>query len=270
LSIRRVLCLPLVAALAAIAIACGGDAKPANESASSAPGSGASSNTAQFVDLRASTSKLEELKSFRFDFAMKLDLGALPSSGSSNSGDALGEAMMAALFGSLGDIRAEGAYVAPNQVEGKVRFGGQEMGYVQIGEKAWVKQGANWQATSASSDLAAGFSASPTELFEEFLPEQVLRGAKTSRESVNGVSTTKYSFDKKSLENVAKELGEDTADFDDVTEMNFDIWLMDGNVPVKVLMAIAGKGEGGQSMSMRLEMNVRDINSDSIRIRPPI
>jgi hypothetical protein len=268
MNIRRALITPAVAALAAIAIACGGG-DGEKETASNAPSSGGSAaGTAQFVDLRASTSKLEDLKSFRYDFAMKLDFGALPSGGSKPE-DALGEAFAAAFLGALSDIKAEGSFVAPNQTEGKVRFGGEEIAYVQIGDKAWVKMGSSWEPTSASSDFASGITSSPTDLFQDLLPMEVLRGAKTSQESVNGVKATKYSFDKQALESLVKQFGEDTADFEDVDTAKFDIWLNEGSIPVKILMEIAGKSDAGQKMSVRLELNVRDINSDSIKIRPP-
>jgi len=71
------------------------------------------------------------------------------------------------------------------------------------------------------------------------------------------------------LANVATELGE-AADFQDVTDANIDLWLMDGNVPVKILMSFAGKDASGNKMSMKLELNIRDINSSSISIKPPI
>jgi hypothetical protein len=200
---------------------------------------------------------------------MKLDLGSLDmdSLGSDSSEDALGEAFAAAMLGILGDIRAEGAFVAPDQMDVRMTFAGQQMGYVQIGNRAWTNEGTGWESTTATQGL--GFGESPADLFAEFLPQEVLRGAKTSSENVNGVRATRYSFDKKSLEQIADELGE-SADLEDVTEANLDIWLTDGEIPVKVTMKMAGKDESGQGLSMNLEVNVRDINRNSIQIKAPI
>ena len=249
-------------ALVALALACGGDKDdPANVAAS-----GSSAATVNFTE---STAKLMELKSFRFDLSMKLDLGGLNmgSTGSGTSEDAMGEAFAAAMLGMLGDIRAEGAFVAPDQMDVRMTFAGQQMGYVQIGNRAWVNEGSGWQTTTATEGLGVGES--PADLFAEFLPQEILRGARTTSENVNGVRATRYSFDKQSLAQIAEEMGE-SADLDDVTEANLDIWLTDGQIPVKATMKVAGKDETGAALSMNVELNVRDIDSNSIQIKAPI
>ena len=252
--------------LVVLALACGGDKKD-GASAGDYDASPGGAPAVQFVDLTESANNLRELESFRFDFSMKMKLGSVSGSGSSD--DALGAAFAAALLGALGDIKAEGAFVAPDQIETKVSFGGEEISYVQIGSKAWIKEGGSWTATTADADLALG--GSPSELFEDFLPQEVLRGARTKQESVNGVKATRYSFDKQALADLAEEFGSGAGagDLDDISEASLDIWLAEDNIPVKVLVAIAGKDESGQSISIQLEMNVRDINSDSVKIRPP-
>ncbi len=242
-------------------VACGGDKKDTSASYDSGRGG---APPASSVDLSKAAGSIESLKSFRFDLLMKLDLG-----GSSGTlGEGVGGALGAALLGALGDIRAEGAYVAPDQMDVKLRLFGEELSYVQIGSKAWVKQGSKWEATTP--DAASGMSfGSPSDLFDQFLPKEVLRGAKTTKESVNGVSATRYSFDKKAIESLAKDMGEDF-DLKDLSEAAFDIWLSDSNIPVKVVMSFAGKDENGNTVSMKFETNLRDINSDQIKIKAPI
>jgi hypothetical protein len=66
------------------------------------------------------------------------------------------------LLGALGDMKIEGAYVSPDQMDIKMRLSGQELGFVQIGKKAWVKFGGGWQATDAGDSFS--FGQSPTEL----------------------------------------------------------------------------------------------------------
>ena len=252
------------ALLLALASACGGGNDSKDTEANGSGGSPAS-----FVNFSESTAKLMELKSFRFDFSMTLDLGGVgvPGIGGSSAEDPMGEAFARAMLGILGEIRAEGAFVAPDQMDVRLSLAGQQLGYVQVGNRAWVNEGSGWQSTAASQGL--GFGDTPADLFSEFLPAEVLRGARTSSETVNGVKTTRYSFDKKALEQAAQGMG-DSADQEDVTEANLDVWLMDGNIPVKITMNVAGRDESGQSMSMQLEVNVRDINSNSIQIKAPI
>jgi hypothetical protein len=259
--ISRVLLGAISSALIALALACSGG----NDSNDSAASESAGSNPA-LVNFSESTAKLAELKSFRFDLAMKLDLGGFDA-GALGAEDEMGAAFASALMGLLGDIRAEGAFVAPDGMDVKLALGGQQMGYIQIGEQAWVNDGTGWEATTAPEGL--GFGESPADLLSEFLPQDVLRAARTSSENVNGVEATRYSFDKQAIEQAATEMGE-TVDLDDVSEANLDVWLTEGNIPVKVLMSIAGKDETGQALSVQLEANVRDINSDSIQIKAPI
>jgi hypothetical protein len=249
--------LPLLAALVvlfAFVLACG---KDDSSSTSSAP-----LGVSESLDMEKVAEAMQGLKSFRFDMVMKLDIGS--RSGSTDPSDAFA----ALLLGALGDIKASGAYVAPDQMEMTMTILGQEMGYVEIGSRAWVKMGGSWQATPPSG---LGFDfASPTDLFNDVLPAQALTGARTSREKVNGVDTVRYSFDRAALESAAQALGESTADFADLTEMSLDIWISGDGIPVKLTLDASGRDESGQRMGIRLEVNLRDINSDSIRIRPPV
>jgi hypothetical protein len=248
----------LLSLLAALAVACGGD-KP-NPVASLAGGS------ANSVDLSQSSAKLMALESFRFDVSIKMDLGDLLS-GAGSTEDEFGAAFAELLLGLFGEIKAEGAFIAPDKIDVKMTMAGEEMAFIQIGDKAWMKEGGVWQVTEAE-DFDSVLSATPADLFD-LLPDQILNGAKTSSERVNGVQATRYSFDRKALEDIAKSFGED-ADFKDVTEANIDVWLTQEQIPVKVSVNMGGKDDSGQSMSIRMELNVRDINSGSIQIRPPI
>jgi hypothetical protein len=267
---KRLLFAPLAGLSIALLVACGGDKKDSNDSSSSGGSSNSSrqastGSSTQSLDLSKSGTKLADLKSFRFDLSMKLNLGSLGSGASSSNPsteDAFGAAMIGALLGGLGDIKAEGAFVSPDKSDVKLRLAGQEIAMVQVGDKAWVKFGNTWQATDAGDSLLG--SSSPADMFKEFLPNEVLKGAKTKKETVNGVKTTRYSFDKKALEALGEE-----ADLKEVSQADLDIWVNDDNVPVKVTMSMAGKDEKGQKVSVELQMNIKDINGN-ISIKAPI
>ena len=259
----RGLLIPFGATLLVFVAACGGGDKDKKSSAISAPPSASGGGASEVIDLSKSAKMLRELRSFRFDMSMKLDVG---SGGQGGANSDLGSAFAAAFLGALGDMKVSGAVVAPDQAEMTMKIGGQEMGYVQIKDKAWIKFGSSWQATSADDD----FGISASDFFEDFVPQQVFRGVKPTRERVNGVNADHYSLDKKGLQDLAKAMGEDIADFKDITDAKLDIWVTDENVPVRLVMAISGKDGSGQKMSMNLELNVRDINDASIKIKPPI
>jgi hypothetical protein len=282
----RSLLLPAAGLLLALVVACGGGDKSnksvrsddnsgsgayGSSQASGNSGSSQSGNSGgsqkDSLNLSASASKLMDLRSFRFDMNMKMDLGSAANGSSGSAGDALGDAFASVLLGALGDIKMEGSFVKPDQMDMRMKMSGQELGFVQIGKKAWVKFGGSWQETDADSNA---FSFSDTsDLFSDFLPSEALKGAKVSQEKMNGVDATHYAFDKKALESMSKDLAS-SADLKELTQANLDVWMNSDNIPVKILMDFAGKDDKGQKMGMKLEMNIRDINSDSIKIKAPI
>ena len=248
--LRRIL-LPVCVLLAALSLAaCGGSNK----------GSGAVSNppaaVLDKVDLGQSVQALQTLTSYRFDLSMKIDV----------SGASSKDPLASALLGALGDIKASGAFVAPDQVEANLTAFGQQFSVIQIGDRAWMKTGGKWQEATAD-DVGLGMSFE--DLVGDVVPDEVLKVAKTSREKVNGVDTIHYAFDKKALEQLLTDFGE-TADLSEVDTANLDIWLSAENIPVKMTMVASGKGEDGQKASVKLEFNIKDLNDPSIRIRPPV
>lgn len=256
--------------LLTLAVACGGGGDGPSDAASTTGGGGAL--PAQFVDLAQSAKTLEELTSFRFDFSLQLDLGDLASQGGAD--DPFGAEFAAAFLALFSDIEAEGAYVAPDRTAINLLLGGETMGFVQIGDQSWSNLDGTWQAAPAA-DLFDGFGGlgaldSPAALFEDFVPQEILSGATVSEESVNGVDAVRYSFDLEALAALADQFGGDAAELDEISELSFDVWLAEGNIPVKLTVAFAGKDESGQAMAMSLDLNLYDINSGSVSIEPPI
>ena len=253
----------LAAFTLAFATACGDDDDPAQ--GDDANGNGGNAPASQTLDLAQTSESLLELDSFRFDLSMQLDLGDLGSGAMPE--DELGAEFAAALLGAIGDIEAEGTYVAPESLAMTMSLGGEEIGLVQIGEQAWVDYGAGWEVAPPSADLSLG---SPTDLVTEFLPQQVIEGAETSSETVNGVETTRYSFDRQRIEELIAASGEDPAGFSDISEAQLDVWVDAQQIPVKISMVLTGDDGSGQDLGLRLEMNIYDLNSSSLTVEPPI
>ena len=252
---------------AALFTGCDGDDKSPSVSAGQGEsGGGGQSQGVKVVDLKEVAATVEELKSFRFDLTMKLEVPDLSAGNFTSDDDALGALFGAVLLGALGDIKAKGAYVAPDQMEITLTLAGQEMGIVQIGNRSWFKQGGRWQEMPGGSEL--DFSAA--DVFQDDLfPTDILQGIKSKREKVNGVETNHYTLDKMAFEALARDLGESTEDLDAVDKLNLDLWLTDDNIPVKVAFDMSGKDDSGASLIIKLQMNLTDINDSGIRIRPP-
>jgi hypothetical protein len=268
----RVFLLPLVGLALFGLVACGGGKKSSSSSSSGSSSSSSSSGDAT-LDLDKAFKSLGDLKSFHFDAAMKLDSGSAGSAPTGGSG-ADDAATTALILGFLSDIQANGSFVAPDQTDMTFKVGGQNFGLVTIGKKSWVKFGNTWQANddADSTDLS-----SLTDLFSSGTgitgstggTNDVLKGGKTSQETVNGVKTTHYSFDKNAIQGMNTDLGGTDADFKSIDKASMDIWENSDNVPVKFSISIAGKDDQNKKIAFDFQMNIKDINSN-ITVKPPI
>jgi hypothetical protein len=254
-----------LALLLGLSAACGGDDD--GGSANDGGSAGGGGNVSTELDLSAAANDLLELRSFRFDMTLKMDfdLGAMAS----NEDDEFGAGLAAAFLLLLSNIQMEGAYVAPDSFDMKMQLAGEEVHIIQIGDRTWINEGSGWQETDADTgDLS--LLGDPSDLGLDLLPQEVLRNAKTRSEKVNGVETTRYSFDKQALEALATELGEDTAGLDEIDEAQLNVWMTKDNIPVKIAMDVKGTAEDGSKMAITMEFNVTDLNSDRIKIEAPI
>ncbi|HLF70563.1 MAG TPA: hypothetical protein VI759_00215 [Dehalococcoidia bacterium] len=259
---RKLILLPLAVLALALLVACSGDKK--DDTAIEPGGGGGASG--QTLDIAKSTAKLTELRSFRFDLKLKLDLGdALKSTDPDSTEDDVFGAMLMAF---LSDIKAEGAFVAPADTEMKMNVLGMDVRYVKVGDRAWVYEGGNWTETDATA-MGGPLGDSPLDMAKDFLPQEALKVAKTSSETVNGVKTTHYSFDKAALESIAEQLGEVTGGEEQLKSANLDIWVTEDGIPVKIVLKAKASDDSGADVGIELEMNITDINAD-IKIKPPV
>ncbi len=237
------------------AAGCSGDNEPSNASASVGGGSG------QTINLSQSAARLSELKSFRFNAKASIDYeGTVPSTAE----DAFGNAMLDLFLASLKDIEIEGSVVAPDQIEVKADLSGQKLGFVQIKDKAWVQYFGAWQAVEPE-DLGLEDSLDFSDFAADALPPEVLQAAKVTKEKVNGVDTTRYSFDKAALESLAEDNG---ATGQEIESADMNVWLTDDGVPVKFTLKMKGEDENGQKIDMQAEFNITDLNGN-ISIKAP-
>jgi hypothetical protein len=258
MNMPRWLIAPFAASLVFLAVACGGDDKD-NDSANASTGGGGSAVSRE-LNLANAAQALQDVKSFRFDMSLKMDFDA-PSGGSDE--DEFGAALLA-LFG---NISAKGAFAGPDSFEAEASLLGQKMKVVQIGDQAWVNDGSGWEVTDAE-DMSMFTMTSPADLFE-MVPAEVLKNATIKSEKVNGQETTRYSFNKDQLVQLAKDLGEEMVDIDEIERMNLDVWLTKDYIPVKMVMDMKGEAEGTKA-EIKMEFNVTDLNDPNIKIQKPI
>jgi hypothetical protein len=262
---------PLAAGLLALTVACGGDddgnaASQANDGGSA---SGGGSAVSQELNLAQAATQLMELRSFRFNLSFNLDIDGLEDLGSLDQGDddEFGAALAQAFLALFSDINMSGSYVAPDSYDMQMSIAGEDVRYVQIGDEAWVDEGSGWTATTpGGGDLS--FFGDPTSFGTDMLPDAVLENAEISEEEVNGMDAVRYHFDKDSLAAVAEGLGEDTADFAQVDEMQLDVWIIEGNIPVKFEISAKGTDPDGLGMGLEAKFEITDINGNFTIDRP--
>ena len=263
----RWLLAPVAMGFLALAIACGGKDDGATSNNDSGSNSGGGRSVSRELDLSNAATDLMELRSFRFEVALKMDFDMSGMSPGDDE-DEFGAAFANAFLALFSNIKMEGAYLAPDSFDISMELAGEKVHMIQIGDEAWINEGSGWKATDPGEDLS--FFGNPSDLAFDLLPQEVLKNAKIKSEKVNGIDTTRYSFDKASLEAVARDMGEETAGLEEIDEAKLDVWVTEGNVPVKIVLNMKGKAEDGSDLSIDLDFAIKDLNSDKIKITRPI
>ncbi len=261
---RHFACLAAAALLGLALLGCSSDKDTASAKAEDGFGaqSGAAMASKGELDLVQAFGKMQALQSFLYDFAFKLSFA---TSGSKQM-DAqkpveAADAGANLLFSLLGDFHSEGAFRAPGDVDLKLTYAGRDSRFVQVGKQAWVNEAGSWR-TMAPQDL--GGAASLLDTMDGVLPAEPLSGAKTKLENVNGVRALHYSFDRAALSRLAIAGEEATGD------ATLDVWLNEDGVPVKLLLVAAGGEDPERKVTLRMELNLRNLNDKSIEIKAPV
>jgi len=210
-----------------------------------------------------------DIESFRFEMTMKANLPTTPEAETPESEEPLGD-FLGALSGLMGDMKMEGAVIAPDRSSMEMTVGGHEFGsFVQIGSQSWMKVAGltDWTEEPASEDSEFLFSPMDfCETAEEDL-SSALSGLEGENETVNGIETVHYHLDQADLTFFQEFLG-GTEDLPD--EFNMDVWLAeDGDWPVRMIFAASGEDDDGQSLSFDISIEFKDFNDSSIKIEPP-
>ena len=243
----------------------GATATPREGSPSVSPSGGGSSAQAVGCEFPS------DIKSFRFEMTMKANLPSTPEAGTPAPDEPLGD-FLGALSGLMGDMKMEGAVIAPDRSSMVMTVGGHEFGsFVQIGSQQWMKVAGltDWTEEPASDE---GFLFSPMDFCETAEEDlsSALSGLEGDKETVNGIEAVHYHLDQADLTFFQEFLGgaDDLGDLPD--EFNMDVWLAeDGDWPVRMTFAASGEDDEGQSLSFDVSIEFKDFNDSSIKIEPP-
>jgi len=182
-------------------------------------------------------------------------------------------------------MEASGAFVAPDRQQSTIKA---DLGFlsinlesIAIGDQSWTREpGGEWTDASADGGLGSdlGLDISPTDVMgtgdDESLQElrDLLADREFESEKVNGVDAVRYTLTREDLQNEIQASGsaQDLADLEDLDEFEGAIWLeRSTGYPVKFVLDASGTVEGDET-TVHIELNLTDLNDDSISIEPPI
>lgn len=250
-----------IAGVALALTACGGSKKAEpTATAGSGGGSGSPAATATTASGGGATAtpgggaaqvgKLADLNSYRY--TIKID----------GAGGLLGAGVPGAANAAL---EMKGAYVKPDRGEYTITIGGQVLTTTTtIARQQWAAfAGITAPPTTLTNPTHSDYS-----LLADFWDDTLNIGDFTcasGRETVNGVSTRKCT----AKEAFAREAlgGIDQLTLGTVSRASAEVWISDNGYPVKSLVEIGGTSSG-TSYTMKVEVNVTDINSN-ITINQP-
>ena len=216
----------------------------------------------------ASCRGISEIQSYRYTISLELQSPAFQRPNEGIASDPLGT-FAEALTALFADMRFEGAYVAPDRSQATLRFQDEEVEMRTIGDRSWVQVGSTWQEQRSSPE--GGTLLTPQTVCEEILEELApsLRGVKSQPETVNGVETEHYRLDEADLRKLPDILGI-KADSTLPEHFLVELWLArNGRWPMRLQITASDTSEEGQPAKMKLFMEFRDINDQTIRIEPP-
>ncbi len=211
----------------------------------------------------------DELTAFRYEMVMELSAG-------SGSGSGGGGLSMDLNF----TMEFAGAVIPPDREQSTIKadlgFVKIEMETIRVGDRSWTREpGGDWEdAAAAGGDmLPLDLSISPLDLLggSEFTSLQVLFfSVSGATESVNGVSAVRYEL---TAEQFAQAFPSDDAGdalpTGELEGMTVALWITrDSGIPVRLIIEGTTTEEDGGG-SVRIELNLTDLNSSSIEIEPP-
>jgi hypothetical protein len=260
--------------VAALAVACGGDdgdgddpgsgqdtPAPAGRSTTT-PGSGTTQVRAGLGDLNAYKCSLK----LEGQGGPLTELQQLYSSGGSATGPIVFEASV--------------TYVRPDKSQLSLKLGEETFTQTTIARQQWTTIGTLTLGPNAVAQM------SPTELSmcASFWDEGFASGASAfqctgGRESLNGVQTRKCGIDHATFDQVRQFLGGVLSDpesgITDLTTFAMDLWVTEGTsslpggLPVRVRAEMAGKDGANRDFSMKIEMDVTNINDGGLNVTAP-
>ena len=196
------------------------------------------------------------------------ELEALYSSSTNSSG------------GQTVSFDASVTYVRPDKAQLTLKLGSETFGQTTIGRQQWSTLG----SLTVGPNAVGALSPAELSLCASFWDDGFASGASAfqcsgNRESVNGLQTRKCSIDRGTFDQVRQFLGGVLSDSEsgikDLSRFEMELWVSEGSnsiaggLPVRLRADMAGKDASSRDFSMKIEMDVTNINDSSLKVTAP-
>jgi hypothetical protein len=229
----------------------------------------AAPTTGSGAGTQGSGGKLADLDSYRY--SLKIEGTGGPLSDVAATFGALQAGSAASTQGLVMEVT--GAYIKPDKSQQSLKLGNFTVDFTTIGKQQWttafgIKSGPD-TATRSTEDYS--FAAS---IWDEGLLDSFSAFSCSGSETINGVQTKKCGVDANALSALIDAFGGLTGDpssgIKSITSGSMQAWLaQQGNYPVRISVDLKGKGSDNKDFSLKMSLDVTDINSNAIKIDPP-
>ena len=218
---------------------------------------------------QGSGGKLADLDSYRY--SLKIEGTGGPLSDVAATFGALQTGSAASTQGLVMEVT--GAYIKPDKSQQSLKLGNFTVDFTTIGKQQWttafgIKSGPD-TATRSTEDYS--FAAS---IWDDGLLDSFSAFSCSGSETINGVQTKKCGVDANALSTLIDAFGGLTGDpssgIKSIASGSMQAWLaQQGNYPVRISVDLKGKGSDSKDFSLKMSLDVTDINSSAIKIDPP-
>jgi hypothetical protein len=206
--------------------------------------------------------RLQDLNSYKY--TLRLESTGLPEIANAFAGVAgSGENIL---------LEASGSYVKPDRSQQTWKLGTLTIGVVTIGRQQWLSLGgATYAAPTTAARDTSDYSLAATFWDESLIDSATNLGCTSTIETVNGVRARRCSIDSPLLtEGILRALsGTGASSLGQTTTSRINTWIAEqGGYLVRLALDVVGRRTTGQSFSLKIEINVTDVNTP-ITINPP-
>ena len=259
----------LLLVLALAAAACGGNGGHNGQASPTPPpatGQASPEPTGEAA-LPASCLALQKLKAYRY--VAKMTLESPEPTGTPAASQPTPTSTLARQFTGpfLLEYDIDASFVAPDRFEAVISGVSEPFSMIVIGDQSWMNSAGAWieypQVTIPYK---------PADVCEAILRILDLSQSEAQPERIDSVKTLRYTFSQAPSQQAMAKIFGGGSDMDILLkELDVGLWLAEkDNWPVRIDVRSSGLYGDGRELRMHLTIDIKDANSDDIRVEPPL